>query len=218
MKERILLAGLLFVFGLLSCKKDIDSTPPSPPPPQADTVTILKNAVDFPIGFAVDYTLFKNNAVYAGIVAREADRITFENHLKHGMLVADDGTINYSRADELLQLATNAGLSVYGHTLVWHEGQNSNYLRSLTVGVADPTAENLLPEGGFENGTGRHVVYRVEFANRWFVRWQLCRSYRPQQYTGPGSHGDYRRGKSLGYASPRSCVDGHCRQTIRCDG
>jgi endo-1,4-beta-xylanase len=154
MKERILLAGLLFVFGLLSCKKDIDSTPPSPPPPQADTVTILKNAVDFPIGFAVDYTLFKNNAVYAGIVAREADRITFENHLKHGMLVADDGTINYSRADELLQLATNAGLSVYGHTLVWHEGQNSNYLRSLTVGAADPTAENLLPEGGFEDGTG----------------------------------------------------------------
>jgi endo-1,4-beta-xylanase len=154
MKERIFLAGLIVVSGLLSCKKDIDNAPPPPPPPVADTVTILKNAVDFPIGFAVDYTLFKNNPGYAGLVAREADRITFENHLKHGMLVADDGTVNYSRADELLQLATAAGLSVYGHTLLWHEGQNNNYLRSLTVGAADPGAENLLPEGSFEAGTG----------------------------------------------------------------
>lgn len=154
MKKYLPLTSLVFVAAFGSCKKEVDNTTtPTPPAPAADTVTILKNAVDFPIGFAVDYTLFKNNAAYAGIVAREADVMTFENHLKHGLLVADDGSINYSRADELLQLATNAGLSVYGHTLVWHEGQNNNYLRSLTVGGADPAAENLLPEGGFENGT-----------------------------------------------------------------
>ncbi|HUC80333.1 MAG TPA: endo-1,4-beta-xylanase, partial [Flavisolibacter sp.] len=78
----------------------------------------------------------------------------FTYHMKHGAIVKDDGSADYSQADELTNSATAAGLEVFGHTLVWHENQNGNYLRSLTIGTSDPNAPNLLPSGNFESGTG----------------------------------------------------------------
>lgn len=143
--------------GLLSCKKGADPAPVPPPGGGGnsnDTTTILKNATAVPIGFAIDYSLFKNNAAYKNVVMREADQVVFTYHMKHGAIVKDDGSMDFAQADELVNLSTAAGLEVFGHTLVWHENQNGNYLRSLTVGTSDPNAPNLLPSGDFEGGTG----------------------------------------------------------------
>lgn len=74
--------------------------------------------------------------------------------MKHGAIVKDDGSFDYSAADDLFNLVSSAGLEVYGHTLAWHENQNGNYLRSLTVGTSDPNAPNLYSSGNFESGTG----------------------------------------------------------------
>ncbi|MGZ3852706.1 MAG: endo-1,4-beta-xylanase, partial [Flavisolibacter sp.] len=113
--------ALLFLTVLASCKKDpVRSSTPPPPPPPVDTPTTLKAAASFPIGFAINYGLFKNNASYRTVVTREADQVTFGYEMKHGAIVKDDGSFDYSIADELLNLATAAGLQVYGHTLVWH--------------------------------------------------------------------------------------------------
>lgn len=144
--------------GMVSCKKE---SSPAPAPPgggsggnNTDTATILKNATALPIGFAIDYLLFKNNATYRNVVVREADQVVFTYHMKHGAIVKDDGSMDFSQADEFVNLSTAAGLEVFGHTLVWHENQNGNYLRSLTIGTSDPNAPNLLPAGNFEAGTG----------------------------------------------------------------
>ena len=144
-----------------SCKKSstevVDPTPPTgggTTVNSSDTATILKNATSLPIGIAIDYSLFKNNAAYRNIVIREADNVTFGYHMKHGAIVKDDGTFDYTSADDLFNSVTSAGLEVYGHTLAWHENQNGNYLRSLTIGTSDPNAANLLPAGNFESGTG----------------------------------------------------------------
>ncbi|RYZ29942.1 MAG: hypothetical protein EOO10_04590 [Chitinophagaceae bacterium] len=148
------------VFAFVSCKKSTaePETPSAPNPPtggpSTDTATILKNATALPIGIAIDYSLFKNNATYRNIVIREADNVTFGYHMKHGAIVKDDGSFDYSAADELFNLVTSAGLEVYGHTLAWHENQNGNYLRSLTIGTSDPNSPNLHPPGDFEAGTG----------------------------------------------------------------
>ena len=158
-----------FLIGVASCKKS-DVAPPPPPPTGggntggADTVTILKNATTLPIGIAIDYSLFRNNATYRNVVIREADQVTFAYHMKHGAIVKDDGSFDYTQTDELFNLAATAGLEVYGHTLAWHENQNGNYLRSLTVGTADPNAPNLLPSGDFESGTGTPGVGSSLFA------------------------------------------------------
>jgi endo-1,4-beta-xylanase len=154
---------LIIVSGLITitaCKKGNDATSgtnpnpnPNPnPAPSADTT--LKAVASFPIGIAIDYDLFKNNPSYKNIVAREADQTTFGYSMKHGAIVKDDGSFDYSRADELLNLATNAGLQVFGHTLAWHSNQNGNYLRSLTVDAGTTGAANLLSDGDFEGGTG----------------------------------------------------------------
>lgn len=156
-----------FLAGIVSCKKDdsgVVAPPPTQTPPVQNADTTLKAAAPFPLGIAIGYNLFLNNTTYRNLVAREADVVTFDYNMKHGALVKDDGSIDYSRADELLNLVMANGLEVYGHTLVWHENQNANYLRSLTVGTADPAAPNLLPQGDFEAGTGTSGAGTTLFA------------------------------------------------------
>jgi endo-1,4-beta-xylanase len=146
----VIVAGVL-----ISCKKDKDTVPdPDPDPPQVDTTGPLKNVAQFPVGMAIDYALFKNNNTYRNVVTTEADQVSFTYQMKHGAIVKDDGSFDFSQADEMVNLSTMAGLKVFGHTLVWHQNQNGNFLRSLTTGGPDPNALNLLTEGDFESGTG----------------------------------------------------------------
>jgi endo-1,4-beta-xylanase len=140
---------------MTSYKKSNDDvkSPIMPGPSPSDTATTLKSAASIPLGIAIEYDLFKNNASYKNTVIREASQVTFGYQMKHGAIVKDDGSFDYSRADELFNLATTAGLNVFGHTLVWHQNQNGNYLRSLIVGSPD-TSANLLATGNFEAGSG----------------------------------------------------------------
>src|SRR5829696_7516428 len=154
----IFLVATVFIT-IISCKKDSNSSPtpnppPPPPPPVVDTPKTLKDAAVFPIGIAIEYALFKNNAAYRNTVVREADQVTFGYQMKHGAIVKDDGSFDYSAADELLTLSNASGLEVYGHTLVWHSNQNGNYLRSLLISNGSTSSTNLLPSGEFEAGTG----------------------------------------------------------------
>lgn len=149
----LLIAG--FFVGLPACKKADSALPPPPPPSgggSVNTDTTLKVVSTVPIGIAIDYAPFRNSATYRNVVIREADNVTLSYNMKHGAVVKDDGSFDFSGADELFNLATSAGLEVYGHTLAWHQNQNANYLRSLTVGPPDMT-NNLLANGDFEAGS-----------------------------------------------------------------
>jgi endo-1,4-beta-xylanase len=161
MKYRFFILLIAIVMtAITSCKKGNGGTPtpnpnpnPNPnPTPSGDTT--LKAVASFPIGIAIEYDLFKNNASYRNVVVREADQVTFGYSMKHGAIVKNDGSFDYSKADELLNLATAAGLQVYGHTLVWHANQNGDYLRSLTIDNGTTSSTNLLPAGDFETGSG----------------------------------------------------------------
>src|SRR4030095_3971662 len=132
-----------------SCSKKEPVTPPSPVPPvvvPSDTTT-LKQMASYPVGVAINYDLMKGNASYSSLVKKEFDRVTFEYQMKHGANVRNDGSYDFSRADELVSLVQAGGLDVYGHTLVWHQNNNGTYLRSLT----NTTGPNLLLNGGFES-------------------------------------------------------------------
>lgn len=146
-------------FFISSCKKNNDTTgttqpPPTNPPPVSDTSGTLKDAADFDIGIAVDYSPFMNNSAYLAVVAREADNVTFGYNMKNGAIVKDDGSFDFTNADAMLNVATSAGLKVYGHTLVWHENQNATYLNSLVAGAPDSSAPNIIVNGGFEINSG----------------------------------------------------------------
>src|SRR4030095_2490920 len=150
--SRFLILPLTIIVMVSSCKKEATVNNPGTGG-NTDTSGTLKGTANFPIGMAIGYNPFKNTSNYRNTVIREADQVTFDYQMKHGAIVRDDGSFDFSRADELLNLANAAGLEVFGHTLVWHENQNGNYLRSFTVssGSGGP---NLLPSGDFENGTG----------------------------------------------------------------
>ena len=147
MKNSVLFFLILLMAGLFSCSKKIDPTPPVTPPIVPEST--LKDAASYTIGVGVSYDLLKNNANYAGLVKTQFDRITPEYQMKHGANVKNDGSFDFAKTDELVNiLAIANGLSVYGHTLVWHQNNNGNYLRSL----AGTTGSNLVLNAGFENG------------------------------------------------------------------
>ena len=139
--------------GFFSCSKE-NETPPPVIPPVTDTAT-LKSSVSYPVGVAISYDLMKNNANYSSLVKQHFDRVTFEYQMKHGANVKNDGSIDFTKTDELMNIVQTAGLEVYGHTLVWHQNNNGNYMRSLT----SSGGPNLIANPGFE----------VDFTN-WFTQ------------------------------------------------
>ncbi len=140
----ILLFGILI--SVSSCKKSA-STPPIPPTPTPTDTATIKGSADFTTGIAINYSLMKNNSTYSTLVKNQFDRVTFEYQMKHGAVVQNNGTYNFTSTDDLVSIVQAAGLEIYGHTLVWHQNNNGNYLRSLTTSVGP----NLLANQGFEN-------------------------------------------------------------------
>lgn len=115
-----------------------------------DTTGTLKAAAELPVGVAIDYSPTVNNATYMNVVKREFDGVTFSYNMKHGAVVQDNGTFNFSGTDAMVNAAT--GLEIFGHTLGWHENQNATFLKNY-AGLVAGTGPNLLGNGGFENGS-----------------------------------------------------------------
>lgn len=126
--------------GILN-KKKVDETPGT-----------LKSVASFPIGFAIDYSTYMNSEPYRQILGQEVTSTTFGYSMKHGALVDDGGTINFTQADALYDAVTAQGVDVFGHTLGWHQNQNATYLKTVAKGTSG--APNLLLNGDLELGTG----------------------------------------------------------------
>ena len=81
------------------------------------------------VGTAVD-RLFRNDAegtLFKSVASREFSALTAENDMKHDRLQPLRGQYRYLRADSLVAFAEANGMSMRGHTLVWHQ-QNASWL------------------------------------------------------------------------------------------
>lgn len=114
----------------------------------------LKAANTFLLGMAVQYDQMSTNPVLAATVAKEANAVTFGNELKYGSIVQNDGSFNYTTADALYNLCSNAGLQVFGHNLCWYQQNNTNYLGGIVGAGSGSGASNLITNGGFETTGG----------------------------------------------------------------
>ncbi|MDP4261467.1 MAG: endo-1,4-beta-xylanase [Bacteroidota bacterium] len=141
---------------IVSCKKNDSSgsnpAPVAPPPFDTTATGPLKSGATFNVGLAIDYNQYKNDATYAALVNKEANNVTFGYQMKHGAIVKNDGSFDFSKTDEMVNQATAAGLWIYGHTLTWHQNQNGDYLRSLAA-VAGSTDLFAGQNGDFESGS-----------------------------------------------------------------
>lgn len=144
-----ILAGIQVVL-FSSCKKEID-TGILNEGEFGETTTALKAAADFPMGVAAGLNFMRTIPSYAAVVQRDYDAVTFENELKNSSIVGSNGVFNYTNADAFVDLATSAGLDVFGHTLAWHSQQAGGFYRSY-AGITVPAAIELATNPGFENG------------------------------------------------------------------
>ena len=110
------------------------------------------------IGTAVD-EYNKKELVYA-LTNSNFNETVAGNAMKMASCVADDGSMNFEKVSEYVKNATDAGLSVYGHTLAWHAQQPLKYLNGL---IADRPA----PEE--PGGDNMYIRYTTEAAgaNPW---------------------------------------------------
>ena len=63
------------------------------------------------------------------------------NAMKMGSIVNGNGDMNFETVKKYVQTATEAGLSVYGHTLAWHSQQPKAWLLKLIGDKPDPNSE-----------------------------------------------------------------------------
>lgn len=150
-----------------SCKKDSQNQGFENDGNFTDFTGPLKSSASFPIGIAAEYPLSLANDKYWSTVKGEASAITFGNELKNSSIVKADGSYDFTTADSFYTLATNAGLQVFGHTLVWHSQQRASYYNGLIGGGGGGTGvTNLAVNPGFEATT---IGTTAEPADGWQV-------------------------------------------------
>ena len=102
-----------------------------------DNYEPLKNYVDrnkypnFKLGGGTTVSNYlKQELVYA-LTNSNFDETVAGNAMKMASCVNEKGEMNFSTVTEYVNMATEAGLSVYGHTLAWHAQQPVKWLTSL---------------------------------------------------------------------------------------
>lgn len=115
----------------------------------------LNEYTNFVLGAGIGLDLYMNDEAYRNLVNENFDEITVGYAMKHGPMVNAKGELNFTKVDEMMAKLKEAGLTVYGHTLVWHTNQNASYLNGLIAPevIPAPAGENLVDISGLEDGT-----------------------------------------------------------------
>ena len=85
----------------------------------------------FQLGGAVDGTKFNKREMDYSLAVANFEELVTGNTMKMGSIVNDKGIFDFTTTENFVNNATDAGLSVYGHTLCWHEQQPVKWLSSL---------------------------------------------------------------------------------------
>lgn len=113
------------------------------------------------IGTAVD-EYNKKELVYA-LTNSNFNETVAGNAMKMSSCVADDGSMNFDKVSEYVKNATDAGLSVYGHTLAWHAQQPNKYLKRLIANKELPPAGDnpglIITSGDPKANTWDYEIY-----------------------------------------------------------
>ncbi len=112
----------------------------------------LNTYTDMRLGVGVGLTQYMENESYRSLANENFDELTVGYAMKHAPMVQADGSIDFSDVDEFMTEATANGLSVFGHTLVWHSNQDASYLNGLLAATVIPGAagSNLITNGEFD--------------------------------------------------------------------
>lgn len=115
----------------------------------------LKNYSTFNLGNGIGVSLYLEDETYRSIVNANFDEVVPGYEMKHGPMVKSNGSIDFTTMDKFVTETKKAGLSIYGHTLVWHSNNNASYLNGLLAPTIIPgsSGANTLNITGLKDGT-----------------------------------------------------------------
>ena len=87
-----------------------------------------------------------NNSVVQKLTNKNFTETVAGNAMKMASCVDGNGSMNFTTVKNYVNAATNAGLSVYGHTLAWHSQQPKGWLLKLLADKPDPDAGDVYAE------------------------------------------------------------------------
>ena len=110
---------------------------------------------NFKLGIGVGMDEYLGDETTTNIVNENFNDLTIGYAMKHGPMVDSKGNLKFEKVDQLFTKTAEAGISIYGHCLVWHTNQNASYLNSLIAPevIPGPAGSNLLDLSGIEDGT-----------------------------------------------------------------
>lgn len=120
----------------------------------------IKDRQNFHLGIGTTVDEYNKKELVYALTNSNFNETVAGNAMKMASCVADDGSMDFEKVKEYVKNATDAGLSVYGHTLAWHAQQPLKYLNGL---IADRPA----PEE--PGGDNMYIRYTTEAAgaNPW---------------------------------------------------
>ena len=118
---------------------------------------VRKSGSQFKLGVGTDATQYVNQGLEYSMVNSNFEETEPGNEMKMGSCVNEKGDMDFGTVSSYVNAATDAGLSVYGHTLAWHSQQPVKWLTKLLKDKeldVDPDAkeEKLIHECDYTSG------------------------------------------------------------------
>ena len=139
MKKQIIISALGAIF-LASCADEFDHNYEVGRPDRVAEYAYLNDYQplkeyvtndNFKLGIGTTVSDYmKKELVYALVNSNFTETVA-GNAMKMGSIVKDNGDMDFGTVTEYVNTATDAGLSVYGHTLAWHAQQPAKWLNGL---------------------------------------------------------------------------------------
>ena len=113
-----------------------------------DEYMALKDYIDyskypnFKLGAGTTVTDYLSKTIVRNMINRNFTETVAGNAMKMASCVDGNGNMNFTKVKNYVDVATNAGLSVYGHTLAWHSQQAKGWLLKLLADKPDPNGGN----------------------------------------------------------------------------
>ena len=119
---------------------------------------------NFTLGVGASLSEYVSKGLVYQLLNSNFDEIAMGWEMKHGAVVQNDGTLDLNNIQKLLEVAKDAGMGVYGHTLVWHTNQNANYLNGLIAPTVIPGESSgptwdVVAEQNFETDDASNYEY-----------------------------------------------------------
>lgn len=153
MKKQIIISALGAIF-LASCADEFDHNYEVGRPDRIAEYAYLNDYQplkeyvtndNFKLGIGTTVSDYMNKGLVYALVNSNFTETVAGNAMKMGSIVKDNGDMDFGTVKDYVSTATDAGLSVYGHTLAWHAQQPAKWLNSLIADKdlpVDPNASN----------------------------------------------------------------------------